>query len=102
VRGAGSIDATARAACQVARRLGAARVVLASPVAPAGTTAEQLSADELICWAMPLGFRAVGDYYRDFSPTTDQEVAALLDATQPQAIARRLAGRSRGIGPELL
>jgi putative phosphoribosyl transferase len=69
---------TAHAACEVARRLGATRVVLATPVAPAGTTAEELAADELVCCAMPLGFRAVGNYYRDFSPTTDQEVVALL------------------------
>ncbi|GAB3258230.1 phosphoribosyltransferase family protein [Nocardioides dilutus] len=71
---------TAHAACEVARRLGATRVVLASPVAPAGTTAEELAADELVCCAMPLGFQAVGNYYRDFSPTTDQEVVALLGA----------------------
>lgn len=71
---------TAHAACKVARRLGATKVVLASPVAPAGTTAEELAADELVCCAMPLGFQAVGNYYRDFSPTTDQEVVALLGA----------------------
>jgi putative phosphoribosyl transferase len=70
---------TARVACEVARRLGAARVVLAVPVAPAGTTAEELSADELVCCATPLGFRAVGNHYRDFSPTSDDEVVALLD-----------------------
>lgn len=73
---------TARAACEVARRLGAARVVLAVPVAPAGTTAEALSADELVCCAMPLGFRAVGNHYRDFSPTSDEEVVRLL-GTEP-------------------
>jgi putative phosphoribosyl transferase len=70
---------TARVACEVARRLGAARVVLAVPVAPAGTTAEELSADELVCCATPLGFSAVGHHYRDFSPTSDDEVVALLD-----------------------
>lgn len=79
---------TARVACQVARRLGATRVVLASPVAPAGTTADQFAADELVCCAMPLGFHAVGNYYRDFSPTTDQEVAALLGATQADIVDR--------------
>jgi putative phosphoribosyl transferase len=73
---------TARAACQVARRHGAARVVLAVPVAPSGTTAEELSADELVCCGMPLGFRAVGNHYRDFSPTTDEEVVRLLDASR--------------------
>jgi putative phosphoribosyl transferase len=73
---------TARAACEVARRHGAARVVLAVPVAPSGTTAEELSADELVCCGMPLGFRAVGNHYRDFEPTTDEEVVRLLDAAR--------------------
>jgi putative phosphoribosyl transferase len=73
---------TARAACDVARRRGAAYVVLAAPVAPSGSTAEELSADELVCCAMPLGFRAVGNHYRDFTPTTDEEVVRLLDAAR--------------------
>jgi putative phosphoribosyl transferase len=89
---------TARAACEVARRLGAARVVIGVPVAPAGTSAEELAADELVCCAMPLGFRAVGNHYRDFEPTTDGEVVALLDA------ARAETGHGptlRAIGPEI-
>jgi putative phosphoribosyl transferase len=73
---------TARAACEVARRLGASRVVLAAPVAPAGMSAEELAADELVCCAMPEGFGAVGAYYRDFTPTTDDEVVTLLRATR--------------------
>jgi putative phosphoribosyl transferase len=71
---------TARAACEVARRQGASRVIVASPVAPADTTAAELAADKLVCCAMPVGFRAVGNYYRDFSATTDEEVRFLLDA----------------------
>lgn len=75
--------ATARAACLVARDLGAARVVVAVPVAPPDVSAEVLAADELVCTATPHGFRAVGNHYRDFSPTTDDEVTALLDAARP-------------------
>ena len=88
---------TARVACEVARRLGAARVVLAVPVAPAGTRAEELSADELVCGATPLGFRAVGQYYRNFSPTSDEEVVALLDAARSDATRRdrESSGRDR-------
>ena len=82
---------TARAACEVARRLGADRVVVASPVAPAGTTAEELAADELVCLATPLGFRAVGEYYRDFSPTSDREVTFLLGLTRPDVVSRPAA-----------
>jgi putative phosphoribosyl transferase len=82
---------TVRAACEVARRRGAARVVVASPVAPAGTTAAELTADELVCCATPWGFRAVGAYYRDFGATTDEEVRALLDDVGRDAGSRTAA-----------
>ncbi len=70
---------TARAACQVARALGAARVVLAVPVAPPGWQ-ERIGrdADELISLATPEPFYAIGQFYRDFSQTSDEEVAACL------------------------
>jgi putative phosphoribosyl transferase len=72
---------TARAACQVARAAGAARVVLAAPVA-APSTVEELRdvADEVVCLETPERFVAVGEWYDDFSPTTDAEVVALLSA----------------------
>ena len=70
---------TARAACQVARADGAARVVLAVPVAPRGAV-DALSdvADEVVCLTQPMWFQAVGQCYDDFAPTTDAEVVALL------------------------
>lgn len=71
---------TARVACLVARRLGAARVILAVPVAPARTAASFTEADEVVCLASPRGFQSVGRYYRDFSPTQDDDVVRLLDA----------------------
>jgi putative phosphoribosyl transferase len=70
---------TARAACQVARALGAARVVLAVPVAPAGWEARiGNDADQMISVATPPSFFAIGQFYDDFSQTTDAEVAACL------------------------
>jgi putative phosphoribosyl transferase len=70
---------TARAACQVARAHGAARVVLAVPVAPPGWTAHiGGDADEFVCLATPDPFFAIGQFYDDFSQTTDEEVAACL------------------------
>ncbi|MFD3656801.1 phosphoribosyltransferase family protein [Streptomyces sp. NPDC058620] len=71
--------ATARAACEVVRAHGAARVVLAVPVAPP-SAAEQLrgSADDVVCLSQPALFSAVGEWYRDFSQTPDEEVLALL------------------------
>jgi putative phosphoribosyl transferase len=72
--------ATARAACRVARTLGAARIVLAVPVGAADTLRRFPEADEVICPAMLEPFWAVGAHYRDFAQTSDEEVVALLDA----------------------
>lgn len=79
---------TARAACQVARARGAARVVLAVPVAPPESVAT-LSGDanEVVCIEVPRRFLAVGQFYDDFSPTSDGEVVALLE----RAALRRAA-----------
>jgi putative phosphoribosyl transferase len=71
---------TARAACQVARALGAARVVLAVPVAPRGWRDRiGADADEMADVATPAPFHAIGQFYRDFAQTTDEEVTACLD-----------------------
>ena len=70
---------TARVACRIARKQGAARVILAVPVAPAETLADLSEPDEVVCLATPRQFTAVGYHYRDFSPTDDDEVVRLLD-----------------------
>ncbi|PRY68799.1 putative phosphoribosyltransferase [Glaciihabitans tibetensis] len=71
--------ATARVACAVARQLGAARVVVATPVAPREALAEIVEADAVECVSTPDSFFAVGYHYGDFRATTDDEVLALLD-----------------------
>ncbi|MET1065065.1 MAG: phosphoribosyltransferase [Arthrobacter sp.] len=71
---------TARVACRIARKLGAARVILAVPVAPGDTLGTLTEPDEVVCLATPHHFSAVGYHYRDFSPTEDDEVVQLLDA----------------------
>jgi putative phosphoribosyl transferase len=70
---------TARAACQVARARGARRVILAVPVA-AGDHVDELraDADDVICVLTPTWLSSIGEWYDDFSPTTDQEVRDLL------------------------
>lgn len=70
---------TARAACQVARAEEASRVVLATPVAPADWT-ERLAgaADEFVCVATPEPFFGVGQFYTDFTQTTDDAVIGCL------------------------
>ena len=70
---------TARAAILVAREQGAGRVVVATPVAPRLTVAELADvADAVVCAATPEPFRAIGQWYVDFRPTSDDEVVALL------------------------
>jgi putative phosphoribosyl transferase len=80
---------TARAACQVARAQGAARVVLAVPVAPFDW-ARRLhdAADELIALVTPRALRAIGVWYTDFSQTADEEVLACLRSTEPTGDVR--------------
>ena len=74
---------TARAACQVARALGASRVVLAVPVAPPSARTTLANAiDELICLETPGRFLAIGEWYEDFSQTRDEEVVSLLRAAR--------------------
>jgi putative phosphoribosyl transferase len=70
---------TARAACQVARAHGAARVVLAVPVAPPGSAGRfRNDADEFVSLESPEPFFAIGQFYADFPQTTDEEVVACL------------------------
>jgi predicted phosphoribosyltransferase len=71
--------ATARAAVAVARRLGAARVVLAAPVgSPEAVRLLTEAADEVVCPLTPTGFGAVGRFYGDFHQVSDGEVVRLL------------------------
>ncbi len=78
--------ATALAACAVARAQGAAHVVLAVPVAPPSAAARlRKEADELVCLSSPAAFSAVGEWYRDFGQTPDEEVVALLARAARQA-----------------
>jgi putative phosphoribosyl transferase len=71
--------ATAQVACDIARRFGAARVVLAVPVIAAGTLPKLTGADDIVYVEAPAEFWAVGQFYTDFSPTSDDEVVVLLD-----------------------
>lgn len=71
--------ASARAACQVVRARGAARVVMAVPVAPSGWAGTLgAAADSYVCPHTPRNFAGVGQFYEDFSQTSDAEVVACL------------------------
>ncbi len=70
---------TALAACQVARLMGAARVVLAVPVASREAVTElRRHADEVVAVVASDRFRSVGQFYERFDQTPDEQVVALL------------------------
>ncbi|HEX7996697.1 MAG TPA: phosphoribosyltransferase family protein [Streptosporangiaceae bacterium] len=70
---------TAAAACQVARQMGAARVILAVPVgAPESIRSLEAIYDEVDCLYAPAHFMAVGTFYDNFRHVADTEVTDLL------------------------
>jgi putative phosphoribosyl transferase len=70
---------TVRAACRVLRAHGAARVVVAVPVASRlAVTDLESECDDLVSLEVPEPFYAVGEWYRDFSQTGDAAVVDLL------------------------
>ncbi|TLN00762.1 phosphoribosyltransferase, partial [bacterium] len=72
---------TVRAAVESLRARGAARVVVAAPVAaPQAVRMLSQVADEVVVLDAPPGFGAVGSHYRDFRQTTDAEVLEALRA----------------------
>lgn len=71
--------ATAAVACQSARAAGAARVVIAVPVAsPEAVNRLCVTADEVVCPYTPVDLGGVGAAYADFHQLTDAEVTGLL------------------------
>jgi len=70
---------TMRAAVEAVRQRAPSRVVVAVPVG-ARQTCDELSdaADEVVCERTPEPFAAVGQWYLDFTQTTDEEVRQLL------------------------
>ena len=70
---------TILAAVSALRQLNAARIVVAAPVIAASACREiQRKADEVAAALIPERFYAVGQWYEDFSQTSDDEVRALL------------------------
>jgi len=75
---------TMRAAIRAARQRHPARVVVAAPVgAPSACVDLSHEADEVVCVRMPDPFVAVGLWDADFTPTSDEEVRALLQSELP-------------------
>lgn len=82
---------TVKAALKGVAQSGAARVVLAVPVAPADTLRELgLLCDDVVCLLTPEPFYAVGAHYGNFTQTEDTEVVSLLAEARASA-ARKAA-----------
>jgi predicted phosphoribosyltransferase len=83
--------ATMRAAVEAIRRRRPERIIVAVPIAsPDACEALAREVDRVVCAATPEPFHAVGLWYEDFSPTTDDEVRHILAS----------AGSSREMGAE--
>jgi len=75
---------TVRAGMEGLRRQHAARIILATPVIAASTFEElRREADEVVAVLIPESFYGVGQWYEDFSPTTDQDVQHLMASATP-------------------
>jgi putative phosphoribosyl transferase len=72
--------ATIRAAIASIRKRNPALIVLAIPVGPLDTVEElRREADEVICLMTPEPFYAIGQFYRSFEQTSDEEVIQILN-----------------------
>jgi predicted phosphoribosyltransferase/dienelactone hydrolase len=99
---------TMRAALEYARRHGAREIIVAVPCASTSAAREfERMADRFVSLLVDPDFMAVGQYYRDFSPVSDDQVIAMLTgargpaAQKPEVAAKddlRLVFRnSRGL-----
>jgi predicted phosphoribosyltransferase len=77
---------TMRAAVAALRTLQPSCIVIAVPTAAAETCRElKAEADDVVCAMTPTPFFGVGQWYDDFSQTTDEEVHRLLqEAAEPE------------------
>jgi putative phosphoribosyl transferase len=71
---------TMRAAVMALKKLDPAKIIVAVPVGSSDAV-ELLSreADEVVCAAVPEPFYSVGQWYREFEQTSDEEVQRLLE-----------------------
>lgn len=82
---------TMMAAIAALRQMEVARIVVAVPaIAPSTFSEIEVAADEIVAVLVPPAFCGVGQWYEDFSQTTDEEVRSLLahqdyPATHPSA-----------------
>ena len=76
--------ATMRAAVAALRQMGAGSIVVATPTVALSTLREMRpEVDDFVAVMTPADFMGVGQWYQDFSQTTDEEVRELLSGRAP-------------------
>jgi putative phosphoribosyl transferase len=70
---------TARVGAAYLKSMGAERVILAVPVCSPSSAEKFEGLAELVCLETPPHFMAVGQFYKNFEQTSDEEVLDLLD-----------------------
>ncbi|HVY71277.1 MAG TPA: phosphoribosyltransferase [Verrucomicrobiae bacterium] len=92
---------TMKAAVIVLRRLEASRIVVAAPTAALSTVRGMRGdANEFITVMTPADFGSVGEWYEDFTQTTDEEVCRLLERAHTEHETRKIAGaKDRATAP---
>jgi predicted phosphoribosyltransferase len=79
---------TMLAAIRAIKDARAARVLVAAPVAARSTVAKlRKAADDVVVLSTPEPFHGVGQWYQDFSQTTDEEVRELLRFAHERELA---------------
>ena len=92
--------ATVRVAIQALRKRGAREIVVATPTI-AQSTAEEMrtQVDGLFAVITPDNFVGVGQWYEDFSQTSDAEVCQLLDHSRHLPVSSKRASAPSRLGP---
>jgi predicted phosphoribosyltransferase len=83
-----------RAGVLALRQMQPAGIVIAAPVAPPSAANRlRMEADDVVCVETPEMFYGVGQFYRDFSQTSDKEVNELLDRASQRSSDQRYDNR---------
>jgi putative phosphoribosyl transferase len=88
--------ATMRAAVEVVRKLGASKIVVAVPVAPAEAVEDfRPITEDVCCLSTPASFYAIGLWYKNFPQLADAEVQDLLRQSREAQSQEQAAATSR-------
>ncbi len=77
--------ATLKAALSFVKKQGVKELIVALPVGPLSSINElKKEVDQVICLLTPEPFYAIGQFYKDFSQTSDEQVINLLDRNRQE------------------